>query len=209
MAFSFNGTTQYLGIGSNPITAYPFTMVGWFFTSTTAGTIRIIYQGSTTSNSQGLYLSGNKVTVNSSISGATSTAATTVNYSASQWQHAAGVWSSATDRAVFLNGANKVTNATSRAYSASITTLDIGTGLFNNIRGNYFPGQIAEIAIWNAALTDDEIASLADGFTPDQIRQQSLQFYAPLVRDLIDARSGLAITNNNAATVADHPRIIT
>ena len=70
-------------------------------------------------------------------------------------------------------------------------------------------GSIAEPAIWNVALTDAEIASLAAGFTPDQIRPQSLQFYAPLVRDLVDARGGRTITNVNSATVATHPRIIT
>ncbi len=69
-------------------------------------------------------------------------------------------------------------------------------------------GVISEVAFWSAALTDAEILSLARGFTPDQIRPQSLQFYAPLVRDLIDVRGGRTITNNNGATVATHPRII-
>lgn len=70
-------------------------------------------------------------------------------------------------------------------------------------------GTIAECAFYSAALTDAEILSLARGFTPDQIRPQSLQFYAPLVRHLQDLRGGRAITNNNGATVATHPRIIT
>ena len=68
-------------------------------------------------------------------------------------------------------------------------------------------GLIAEVGIWNAALTAAEIASLADGMTCDKVRPQSLVFYAPLVRDLIDQKGGLAITNNNGATVAPHPRI--
>ena len=72
---------------------------------------------------------------------------------------------------------------------------------------NNFNGSLAEVGIWNAALTADEIASLAKGMTCDKIRPQSLVFYAPLVRDLIDQKGGLTITNNNAATVAAHPRI--
>jgi len=68
-------------------------------------------------------------------------------------------------------------------------------------------GQIAEVGIWNAALTAAEIASLAKGMTCDKVRPQSLVFYAPLVRDLIDQKGGLTITNNNAATVADQPRV--
>ena len=68
-------------------------------------------------------------------------------------------------------------------------------------------GQMAEVGIWNVALTDAEIASLADGMTCDKVRPQSLVFYAPLVRELIDARGGLTITNNNTATVAAHTRV--
>jgi hypothetical protein len=71
----------------------------------------------------------------------------------------------------------------------------------------FHAGSIAEVGIWNAALTAAEIASLAKGMTCDKIRPQSLVFYAPLVRDLIDAKGGLTITNNNGATVANHPRI--
>jgi hypothetical protein len=43
--------------------------------------------------------------------------------------------------------------------------------------------------------------------TCDKVRPQNLVFYAPLVRDLIDAKGGLTITNNNGATVANHPRV--
>ena len=68
-------------------------------------------------------------------------------------------------------------------------------------------GLIAEVGIWNAALTAAEIASLAKGMTCDKVRPQSLVFYAPLVRDLTDQKGGLAIANNNGATVANHPRV--
>ena len=71
----------------------------------------------------------------------------------------------------------------------------------------HYTGRIADAAIWNAALTASEIASLAKGMTCDKVRPQSLVFYAPLVRDLQDVRGGLTITNNNTATVANHPRV--
>ena len=66
---------------------------------------------------------------------------------------------------------------------------------------------MAEVGIWNAALTQPEIASLARGMTCDKVRPQSRVFYAPLVRDLIDQKGGITITNNNGATVANHPRV--
>jgi hypothetical protein len=68
-------------------------------------------------------------------------------------------------------------------------------------------GVIAETGVWNVTLTADEIASLAKGVACNLVRPQSLVFYAPLVRNLIDVRGGRAITNNNGATVVNHPRI--
>jgi hypothetical protein len=63
------------------------------------------------------------------------------------------------------------------------------------------------LAIYSVVLTAAEVASLADGMTCDKVRPQSLVFYAPLVRNLQDVRGGLTITNNNTATVANHPRV--
>ena len=72
---------------------------------------------------------------------------------------------------------------------------------------NFFNGLLAEVGIWNAALSPAEIASLAKGVTCDKIRPQNLVFYAPLIRDLLDQKGGKTITNNNGATVANHPCI--
>ena len=68
-------------------------------------------------------------------------------------------------------------------------------------------GLIAEVGIWNVALTAAEIASLAKGMTCDKVRPSALVFYAPLIRSLQDLSRAAAITNNNTATVADHPRV--
>jgi hypothetical protein len=72
---------------------------------------------------------------------------------------------------------------------------------------NYANGRIADVGVWSAALNADEILSLSKGVTCDKVRPQSLVFYAPLVRELQDVKGGLTITNNNTATVANHPRV--
>lgn len=75
---------------------------------------------------------------------------------------------------------------------------------------SYVNGQVSEAAIWKGyGLTASEIAALAGGFTPAQVRIQNLVFYAPLIRDIQDLRNGAVITNNNGATVTTHPRIYT
>lgn len=122
------------------------------------------------------------------------------------WRHAAGVFTSTTSRTVYLDGTTTATNTTSVSDPTSLDNLTIGARRNSSIV-NYFTGSIAEVGIWNVALAADEIASLADGMTCDKIRPQNLVFYAPLIRDLQDVRGGLSITNNNGATVANHPRV--
>jgi hypothetical protein len=76
------------------------------------------------------------------------------------------------------------------------------------IRDSFFNGDIAEVGVWNVALTADEIAGLAKGFRCRMIRPQSLRFDLRMIRNLQDLSQGLAMTNTNGATVSNHPRII-
>jgi hypothetical protein len=126
----------------------------------------------------------------------------TASYTQNTWHHCAGIWPSNSSRTSYLDG------VASTAATLTINTSPqvIYVGAFDN-SSDRFAGQLAEVGIWNAALTAAEIASLAKGMTCDKIRPQSLVFYAPLVRDLIDQKGGLTITNNNGATVATHPRV--
>jgi hypothetical protein len=118
--------------------------------------------------------------------------------------HACGVFPSATFREVFLNAQSVASNSTNIGSQNAPDTLFIGA---RNGPNFLYDGDIAEFGVWSAALTQPEIASLAKGMTCDKVRPQSLVFYAPLVRDLIDAKGGLTITNNNGATVVNHPRV--
>lgn len=121
--------------------------------------------------------------------------------------HTVAFTSTAGSNRLFINGSQVATASFSVGQYES-PVFAIGGYLYSGSSAQGFNGTIAEVGIWNVALTDDEILGSARGFTPDQIRPQSLQFYAPLVRNLIDVRGGRAITNVNSATVATHPRII-
>lgn len=110
----------------------------------------------------------------------------------------------ATNFTAYLNGNIEATTSSGVPNTIFNSTSPLTIGY---LPINYFPGIISEVGIWNSALTAAEIASLAKGMTCDKIRPQSLVFYAPLVRDLIDQKGGLTITNNNGATVAAHPRV--
>jgi hypothetical protein len=122
-------------------------------------------------------------------------------------RHVAATFSPSTFSRVYLDGSQNA----ERTSGVPASIADIGSyGLqFGGLPGSsiFFNGTIAEVGIWSAALTAAEVASLAKGMTCDKIRPQNLVFYAPLVRDLIDQKGRLTITNNNGATVATHPRV--
>jgi hypothetical protein len=214
MSYQFNGTTQYLSTTSSPITTGTgdVTLACWFNSaSNTASQALMVIDRI---DALGRYilsangdLAGDPVVANSGNNTTVRSAQTTTGYTVNQWAHAAGVFSGASSRTAYINGGSSGVNTDTHSFSGSPDRLRVGALFYTSINSP-INGIIAEAAIWNVALTADEIASLANGFTPDQIRPQSLRFYAPLVRNLQDLRGGLAITNNNAATVATHPRII-
>lgn len=108
----------------------------------------------------------------------------------------------------FVDGAQNQSVAYGSATPAT-TGLD-RLGVCALVRGNvssYSSATIADVGIWSAALTASEIASLARGVTCDQIRPQSLVFYAPLIRNIGDMARNITLSNVNTATVADHPRV--
>jgi hypothetical protein len=122
------------------------------------------------------------------------------------WRHAAHTYNPSTFARVYLDAAldGERTSGVPASVYNNASNLQIGGYVGASL---FFDGLIAEVGIWDAALTQPEIASLADGMTCNKVRPQSLVFYAPLVRDLQDVKGGLTITNNNTATVANHPRV--
>jgi hypothetical protein len=210
MAYEFNGSSQRLTPASVPVTAAPLTMACFFRAAniTHRGALITLTANANNTNYFLLYaegtVSGDPVRVLDRGGGSEVTASTTSGFTANTWHHACGVRSSSSNRTVYLDGGNSATNSGS-ATPAGLDQFNIGS--FKAVAGNFFNGQMAEVGIWNAALTAEEVASLAKGMTCDKVRPQSLVFYAPLVRDLQDVRGGLTITNNNTATVAVHPRV--
>jgi len=204
MAYEFNGTNQFLSVASAPATTAPLTMALWFrknSTSTKNGLF--IRNSSETANTFGIYFTTViRGYAQQAVPSATSDIVATANYSTATWTHAAFVIESATSRTIYQNAANSASSTASIA-PAGLNAMQIAS--FSGATN--FDGQMAEVGVWSAALTQQEIESLSRGYTCDKVRPQSLVFYAPLVRDLIDVKGGLTITNNNTATVAAHPRV--
>lgn len=208
MAYSLVGaSTQRLSAPFVPSQPVPMTMACWFNTSGPGTLISVGAASGSIRNQMTALLNPSRV-IRLSAQGATTIglADTTATYTSAEWNHAAGVFLSSTSRTPYLNGTAGPTNTTSIGAQTGMNDLQLGTRYAPGF-GLYLTGTIAEAGVWSVELSAAEIASLAKGLSPRLVRPQSLVFYAPLIRDLVDVRGGLAITNNNGATVANHPRV--
>jgi len=214
MAYNFTRTSsQSLTTGSTPVTGNLMTLACWFNRKTTFDGVNspflVAVDATSGTNFNGIACgSGSNIVIATSNVGAGPSFAESASHNINEWHHACGVFESSTSRKIFLDAGSPATATATRNVSGQ-NNITIGA----RYSAGAFPSNIfadclvAEVGIWNVALTADEIASLAKGMTCDKVRPQSLVFYAPLVRNLQDVRGGLTITNNNTATVANHPRV--
>jgi hypothetical protein len=221
MAYEFDGTTDELefstGYPGTVVTAVPLTLAAWFKTDTTsAGNYMIVsLGGDSASNEQmfSLYQGGtpSDTLVAHATNGSWAAAQTSAGLvSTGTWYHGCGVFATTTSRSVYLDGGNKVTNTTFKVPNAA-TGMD-GTFIGQSATVKYdqnFNGRIAEVAIWNVVLSDDEVAMAAAGMPHWNIRPANLVGYYPLVNSALDLSKNtlnLSATGTPAA-VADHPPI--
>ena len=130
--------------------------------------------------------------------------------SANTWYHFAGTIAGTTNGSSFyayFDGVQSPAGTVANGPIGTMTRIIIGGRDNGSSIGLHANALIAEVGVWSAVLDTGEIGSLADGITCEKVRPQSLVFFAPLVRNLQDLSRGRAITNNNTATVANHPRV--
>lgn len=214
MARDFNGSSQYLSNANALVTAVPFSMSAWFNADSYTLSNGIFVIGDTGTNNENMGLccsSTGHVRAFSRNLGNESAAQSSTTASTGTWAHAAGVWSAANARAAYLNGGNKGTESTSRTPTAAALDNTWIARHVSNSLGLYFDGRVAEVALWNVALDDSEVAALGKGFCPLLIRPQSLVGYWPVLGNQSPEQDRWAtkfdMTLQNSPTKADHPRI--
>jgi hypothetical protein len=215
MAYDFNGSTQYLSCTSSPLGNSPVTFSIACWVNANAGSNRFVAAfGSSTNNTPILTMGAGFADSGQNTShfrAFSRNDANSIRFDMAggvafdnTWHHVC-LRCNTTDSKIYVDGAN--TN-TGNAQSGAQTFNRFAIGaLLRASALNHIDGSVADVGVWSADLTEQEIKSLSAGMTCDKVRPQSLVFYAPLVRDLQDVRGGLTITNNNTATVANHPRV--
>ena len=228
MAYTFSRSpSRYLLALSAPVTAAPLTISAWSYPTATVQSTFVSINNSAYSCS---YAGGTRcgdfeigaygvsniravASVSGPVPGGVSTQGNYVSgaVTLNTWQHIAGVYSASNNRRAYWNGTASAAPATNNLVPVALSRLVIGLDRVTSpqVTDRQHVGRIAEVAIWKAALTADEVLALSRGMSPELVRPQSLVFYAPLLRDLNDRVNNLALTNVGGALVSDHPRIFT
>lgn len=202
MAYTFNGTDQYLSAAYPGVSGGAARTIAFWF-RTTANNVRqfVFACGGDTSYAR-LALefgdSGSPFSLNVYSTAYNGTTVPVIN----TWYHIAITYDGSVLK-LFVNGTQEI----SQTVSLTTSTTNFNIGRFYGA-SLYFGGQLAEFAKWEVALSAGEITALAAGFSPAVVRNDSLEFHAPLIRELHELREAATITNNNSAGIADHPRII-
>ena len=208
MSLVLNGTTQYLKRTSTPITDVPVTISCWFQSDSVTASQAL---ASLEDGVNEFYLlqaagaiAGDPVRA-MSYSGTWRVAATTTGYSAGTWTHALGIFAADNDRRAFISGGSKGTESTAEDVAAASYIM---VGAYKaSVPTGFFDGKLAELAMWNLALSDANAASLAAGVLPTAIEAANLIGYWPLFDDANDDKGTANLTEIGSPSydTADHP----
>lgn len=198
---SFNVDGNVFRTTTPAFSSEPFTMACWLYVTALANT-DFFTVGNNATDVHQLRVTSSGFIRCASFVGTGGSSTTTSAVSVNTWAHAAGVWSASNSRTAYLNGTAAATNTT----NVNVTPLDelaIGGNYGQTIR---FQGYLANVAVWNAALSAAEIASLAKGFAAHLVRPASLVHYMPLVRSDVGLKG--AVPPTGTINVFPNPPII-
>lgn len=211
MARSGWSTSNYLQCAAGLVTAVPLSIAAWARDTAGSGLHEMVGIGNSGSasgrNTYDLYLSGTSLRAYTGDGSSGDFCSAGAAAPTNTWFHAAAVFAANNSRAVYLNGGNKGTNAVSHTPSG-INRVTIGV---EAIIASPWSGDLAEIAIWNVALSDTEVAKLAAGVHPFHIQPQALVCYCPVTGrkspepNWVDGNSFSVV---GTLSQAAHPRIV-
>ena len=214
-------TSDYLydTSASGIVAAHPITVAFWFYCdelpSTHGGEYCFVHLGSSLHDKRGLYIRIENNGANADALEATLMpplqeleSVSTIDVSNQTWQHACGVFTSTTLRECYLDGGNKGTNVEQANDSYVPDETHIGAWNYNAVPRDFPEAKMAELGIWNAALTGAEVATLAKGYSPLFVRPQNLVQYLPFIRDDIDRMGTVNLSTGGSPGFGTHPPII-
>lgn len=214
MARTFDGSSQYLSVASTLLGNEPIGMIVWanpdnitasviplgLGNNGASGNFFLQYAGATASDPV------RAIKDNDAGSGSV-IAATTAGYSAATWSLGAAMFLADNSRDVFLNGANKGSETTSRT-DPTPDFISVGALRRNSIV-QPFDGALAEAFFFDVAVTDAQQALFAAGVHPIDacVPIANIRAWYPLMRDDNNRIGGgyPNLTATGSPTFSSHP----
>lgn len=198
MARSFNGTSDIITVGTPSVLniTSAITLSAWIYPTAfpaagsnfeliidkgydgTNGAYSLRLGGTKFDGSQ----NGNFLQVTTFANGVTSGSQVVFNESLNTWTHVLGqadgsLWH------IYQNGSNSGEDNALNSSGTPVSSTEkvaLGGGYLTGTATRFWPGRIADAAIWNIALTQTEITALSHGTRPYLIRPTALKGWWPL-----------------------------
>lgn len=157
----------------------PISIALWFNVAGTSTEYDVVCVSTSGTNNHLLALNdlaSGKVSVETTDNGGSTGTSSSTTFTANTWNHAAGVFASTTSRIAYLNGIAGTADTTNKSIAA-LASARIGASPGGPLPIN---GSMAEVAIWNIALTATDVRLLASGVSPLIVRPDSLLAYWPM-----------------------------
>jgi len=212
-------TGNYLRVASSPLTAeYPYTFLVWAYPTaavTAIETLLDIHLSSALTTRNAIQLrrsTSDTLSIRSCNATGTQVNATTATFNANAWNCCIAVADAGGTRKARLNGSDSSTSNI-RSDIGSVNRLAVGVIWGTSVADAATNTTIAEVAVWNAELSTEELLALEAGMSPLLVRPASLASYIPLFAragtGAEEAWVGESLSAVGAPTVvSDHPRII-
>jgi len=202
-------SSQYLNRTSTPVTAVPWTIAFWFRPASTAvvGSLAGVFNSGNTTDFISVRQNGATLLTSVSDSGAAGGPSSAGSLVAGTWSPVAFVSPTTSSRTIYINGGGPVSNSTT-VVPSGLNAVTVGRRGWSS-PDDYAGGDLAEVAIWNVALSALDVAILGSGLSPLLVRPDALVAYWPLGGDYspeieLLGRLDLTVTG---ATKASHPPI--
>jgi hypothetical protein len=177
MARSFNGSTDHIQTGSYTVSTPAISLCAWFNRGTLSNTYNVIASQNLTGHIQIMIKSTGQMAYYLSVTGEVLDPGS-ATVSANTWTHVGMTYNSTNGLVTYINGVSDGTVSAGGSLSSITAPMDIGYDDQNP--GRDFPGSIADVAQWGVSLSALEVAGLAKGARPYQVRPSSLTGWWPL-----------------------------
>jgi hypothetical protein len=166
-----DGDSEYLHYSGVPVSAVPLTLAAWVnFDDLNTGTECIISIGDNDASDRFRLIFAEFWNIGANTNG--NTAWTSVGPSINTWHNGVAVFSASDSRIAYLDGGNSGSESTDVSPTVDRTTIG---AMYNDTQGDNISdelsGKIAEVRIYNRALSDAEVAALYDPKTRWELYQ--------------------------------------